>query len=120
SAVVSSGEVLGSYISASSNDHLFPYGSGNIGLLNAGLTDFGRLCWGPCDASHPAIKKSSTTLLQARLGDDSAFVDMSARHILAAGTAPTIASGFGTSPSIVGFDDSITITIGTGGTATTG
>jgi hypothetical protein len=42
------------------------------------------------------------------------------RHTLAAGTAPTIASGFGTSPSIAGSDEAFRVTIGTGGTANSG
>lgn len=45
---------------------------------------------------------------------------LTTRHILASGTAPTITSGFGTSPAITGADESATVTIGTGGIATTG
>ena len=46
--------------------------------------------------------------------------DIKLRHTLASGTAPTIASGFGTSPAIAGGDQSISITIGSGGVATSG
>ena len=46
--------------------------SGVAFLTNAAQTDFGRLCLGGNTASFPAIKRSSTTL-QARLADDSAF-----------------------------------------------
>lgn len=48
------------------------------------------------------------------------YRDLKLRHLIAAGTAPTIASGFGTSPSIAGADDAGRLTVGTGGIATTG
>ena len=41
-------------------------------------------------------------------------------HIETKGTAPTIGSGFGTSPSIVGNDNNGQVTVGTGGVATSG
>jgi len=41
-------------------------------------------------------------------------------HIETKGTVPSIASGFGTSPSIVGNDNNGQVTVGTGGSATTG
>lgn len=47
-----------------------PYGDGNIAIGNTAFTGFGRLMFGPGDASHPSLKVSGTTL-QARLGDDS-------------------------------------------------
>jgi len=43
-----------------------------------------------------------------------------AGHLIVTGTAPTIASGFGTSPSIAGADHAGRVTVGTGGVATTG
>jgi hypothetical protein len=43
-----------------------------------------------------------------------------AGHLIVTGTAPAIASGFGTSPSIAGADHAGRVTVGTGGTATTG
>lgn len=43
-----------------------------------------------------------------------------AGHLIVTGTAPTIASGFGTSPSIAGADHAGRVTVGTGGIATTG
>lgn len=52
----------------------------------------------------------STTLLR----------DLLLRHALAGGTVPTIASGFGTSPSIAGNDEAFRVTVGTGGVATSG
>lgn len=42
------------------------------------------------------------------------------KHLIAIGTAPTIASGFGTTPSIAGKDMAGKVTVGTGGTASTG
>lgn len=39
-------------------------------------------------------------------------------HALSVGSAPTISSGCGTSPSIAGRDEASTITVGTGGSAT--
>jgi hypothetical protein len=41
-------------------------------------------------------------------------------HIVTQGTAPRITSGFGTSPSITGQDPAGRVTVGSGGTATTG
>ncbi len=41
-------------------------------------------------------------------------------HIAMAGSAPTIASGFGTTPALAGVDASGVITVGSGGIATTG
>jgi hypothetical protein len=52
----------------------------------------------------------STTLLR----------DWLIRHVIAGGAPPTIASGFGTSPTIAGADESLRVTIGTGGLATSG
>lgn len=49
-----------------------------------------------------------------------AFTINSAGHFIAGGTAPTITSGFGTSPSIAGTDQGGRVTVGTGGIATTG
>lgn len=45
---------------------------GNITLYNTAENDFGRLQFGGTTASFPALKRS-TTALQARLADDSAF-----------------------------------------------
>lgn len=41
-----------------------------------------------------------------------------AQHLIHEGTAPTITAGGGTNPSIVGTDESFTVTIGSGGVAT--
>ena len=48
---------------------------GNILLQNIAATDFGRLQFGGTTSSFPALKRSSTTL-QARLADDSAFASV--------------------------------------------
>ena len=47
-----------------------------------------------------------------------AQVNGTEQHFLHVGTAPTITAGGGTSPSIAGTDEAFTITVGTGGTAT--
>jgi hypothetical protein len=46
--------------------------NGNIALYNNGLSTFGLLQFGGTTSSFPALKRS-TTYLQARLADDSAF-----------------------------------------------
>lgn len=45
---------------------------GVFGMFNNNQNDFGRLCIGPCTSSFPALKRS-TTVIQARLADDSNF-----------------------------------------------
>jgi hypothetical protein len=89
---------------------------------------------GGCTASFPAMKRSTTTL-QVRLADDSGFAPLLAsivtfsdringntNNALILGTAPTISSGFGTSPSIVSNNATATfrVNVGTGGVATSG
>lgn len=49
--------------------------NGNILLQNAAQSDFDRLQFGGTTSSFPALKRSSTTL-QARLADDSAFASV--------------------------------------------
>ena len=48
---------------------------GVLRLTNSGINDFGRLQFGGTTSSFPALKRSSTTL-QARLADDSAFASV--------------------------------------------
>jgi len=48
---------------------------GQVLLANLAVTDFNRLQFGGTTSSFPAIKRSSTTL-QARLADDSAFASV--------------------------------------------
>jgi hypothetical protein len=51
---------------------MFSPSDGDIRLANNAGTDFGRLQFGGTTSSFPSLKRSSTTL-QARLADDSAF-----------------------------------------------
>jgi len=87
---------------------------------------------GGTTSSFPAIKQSGA-LIQFRLADDSGFAQLTASTVnLSAslsGTsplifvaAPTISSGFGTSPSVASNNGTaaFTINVGTGGTANTG
>ena len=46
--------------------------------------------------------------------------DLKLRHAIWSGTAPTIASGFGSSPSVAGADSAGRLTVGSGGSAATG
>ena len=102
-------------------------------------TPFTFVTLGGTTSSFPAWKRSTTTI-QARLADDSAFasirvleldadsnINTTARYRLSSvtfvsATAPTISSGFGTSPSIVASNGTaaFTVNVGTGGSATSG
>lgn len=64
--------------------------NGNIRFTNNAQTDFGLLQLGGTAATFPAIKRSST-LIQARLADDSAYCDFESR-ILRTATAFTVAT----------------------------
>jgi len=105
---------------------------GNVRLTNAAVTDFGLLQFGGTTSAFPALKRSGA-LLQARLADDSGFAQISASTVNIAtalsGTnpiifvaAPTISSGFGTSPTVPNANGSsaFVINVGTGGAATAG
>lgn len=63
---------LGQYIRQATNLLYIVNGAGILQLSNASNTDFNRLQFGGTTSSFPAIKRS-TTVLQARLADDSAF-----------------------------------------------
>jgi hypothetical protein len=52
--------------------HVYSTVNGDIGLYDNALTNFNLLQFGGTSASYPAIKRSSTTL-QSRLANDSAF-----------------------------------------------
>lgn len=68
-------------------------------MTNDAETDFSMLIWGDETSSFPAIKRSSTSL-QIRLGDDSAYGDFGAQIItVGAGTATT--SGGSTGAKLV-------------------
>jgi hypothetical protein len=65
--------------------------NGVIGLYNDATTDFDRLQFGGTGTSHPALKRSSTTI-QARLADDSGFTKIQGQlqsHANAAAETPT-------------------------------
>jgi len=51
---------------------LFSPSDGVLRLTDSSVTSFNRVCWGGTTSSFPSIKRS-TTLLQARLADDSDF-----------------------------------------------
>jgi hypothetical protein len=88
---------------------------------------------GGCTSSFPAIKRN-TTQIEFKLGDDSAFTTVKSGfftvnsgyliggNMLIAVAAPTISSGFGTSPSIVSSNGpaAFLVNVGTGGVATSG
>lgn len=110
-------------------------GAGVLQLGNAATsTDFGRLQLGGSTASFPSLKRSGTDVL-FRLADDSGDSGIRASvltyttriagasgSLVMSGTAPSISSGFGTSPSVPSNNGSaaFTVNVGTGGTASAG
>jgi hypothetical protein len=89
-------------------------GGDGVGLLrDTADTGFNRLCWGGTTSSFPAIKRS-TTFLQARLADDSAFAGFASANMQAA-TAYTVATLPGTPGTgmIARVTDATAPTIGT-------
>jgi hypothetical protein len=72
--------------------------SGVVAIRNDAGNDFNRLQFGGTDANFPALKRSSTAL-QVRLADDSAYSVMDAQHRLQ-GTAPASATATGTAGDI--------------------
>jgi hypothetical protein len=72
--------------------------TGVVAIRNDAGTDFNRLQFGGTDANFPALKRSSTAL-QVRLADDSAYSVMDAQHRLQ-GTAPASATATGTAGDI--------------------
>jgi hypothetical protein len=65
-------------------------GASGIIYMDNASSGFDRLCWGGTTSSFPALKRS-TTFLQARLADDSAFAGFASANMQAA-TAYTVAS----------------------------
>jgi len=61
---------------------------GVIQLSNLSVTDFNRLQFGGTSASFPALKRS-TTILQARLADDSANTQIQASRFISDQTTPS-------------------------------
>jgi hypothetical protein len=106
--------------------------SGSGKLLVTGTTPMLQL--GGTTSSFPALKRNGA-VLEARLGDDSAYANFTALNnnftngifvggttLLISATAPTISSGFGTSPAILSSNGttSFRVNVGTGGVATSG
>lgn len=108
---------------------------GVIELQNIAGTDFTRLNFGGTTSAFPALKRNGGQIL-IRLADDSGDGDIiaggvggksayrigSSNVLLVSATAPTISSGFGTTPSISGSNGTAAfeITVGSGGVASSG
>jgi hypothetical protein len=73
-------------------------GDGIFMMANGAQTDFGRLQFGGTTSSFPSLKRSTTTL-QVRLADDSAYSTIDAQ-LRAQGTSPASASASGTAGDI--------------------
>jgi len=123
-------DVIGLRLGTSSDTILLRGGAAGKVTLT-GTTPMFQL--GGTSSSFVAIKQSGTTLL-VRLADDSANAGIQVSDAtiasrilmganpLVSSTAPTISSGFGTSPSVANNNGTaaFTINVGTGGTATSG
>jgi len=84
-------QLPGTYqIRASSNLRIAFPSDGVVTLLNWASTDFGRLQLGGTTSSFPAIKRS-TTIVQIRLADDSAYAPLEGSTLRTA-TAYTVAT----------------------------
>ena len=108
SVTLANGLVAGSDISTSSTggfywslrSAMFSPSDGLIRLSNQAGSDFGRLQFGGTTSSFPALKRSGA-LLQARLGDDTAFTEFECSNIItnnaaaAFSTNTTLADGAG-------------------------
>lgn len=75
-------------------------GNGVIALYNSGLSDFGQLQFGGTSNAFPSIKRS-TTELQARLADDSAYTYVVAKLRGSDGTAGANFTGAITNLTVV-------------------
>jgi len=65
------------YFTDGSDTNLYSNSAGTIRLADSSGIDFNRLTFGGLSASYPSLKRSSTTL-QVRLADDSAFAPFAA------------------------------------------
>jgi hypothetical protein len=107
---------------------------GVLTLLNNAGTSFSLLQLGGTTSGFPSLKRNGVNL-ESRLADDSArtgflagtlnasaYVSATSSALLMSSTAPTISSGFGTSPSIASNNGtaSFRVNVGTGGAATSG
>lgn len=126
--IVSSGAIVAASSSLISLNGRGAIGSTVAGTLvlysNTSAADFGRLNFGGGTSAFPAIKRSTTTL-QVRLADDSAYTDLEAR-ILRVATAFTVATlpAAGTAGRISYVTDALapaflTIVVGGGAVITT-
>lgn len=101
-------------------------------LLNNAGTGFGRLQIGGTTGSFAALRNTGAQL-DAITGDAGAYTNFKALGVLASSystnsallisnVAPTIASGFGTSPTVPSQNGTLafTVNVGTGGVATSG
>jgi len=77
---------------------MYATADGIFALANNFDTDFGRICFGGTTSAFPALKRSSTAM-QVRLADDSAYSVIDAQHRLQ-GTAPASATATGTAGDI--------------------
>jgi hypothetical protein len=101
-------------------------------VIGEGLTS-PLLLFGGTTSSFPALKRSSNQI-HVRLADDSGYAPVVTSvmeatsqlvlnsKVLASATAPTISSGFGTSPSVTAHNGTVAfrVNVGTGGTANSG
>jgi hypothetical protein len=101
--------------------YLSSYSSGHTGTV-FGITLANYFSILGTGSSYNGMLIGNTTAKPIVLGTNNAenLRIASGGHIETKGTAPSIASGFGTSPSIVGNDNNGQVTVGTGGSATTG
>lgn len=122
--VIASGNL---YPNTNARSRIQSSADGIINLVNNAQTGFTRLILGTNDSSGVALGKNGSAL-EAQRGDGAAYVTFGALSyrlsgtLVISGTAPTIASGFGTSPSVVANNGTaaFTVNVGTGGTANNG
>jgi len=89
----------GSQFVASGSTKLYSPSNGVWVMWNAAQNDFSRLQFGGSSASYPALKRS-TTILQARLADDSADTQLQASRFISAQTTPAASTDAGTAGAI--------------------
>jgi len=92
-AVVAGSYTLGAsaFIIWSTRSVLSSPANGNLTLFNSSFNDWGLLQFGGTAATFPALKRSTTTL-QVRLADDSAFASLSVLNILTNNAAALVTS----------------------------
>lgn len=115
----------GSYFAAGTNRT--PFGWANLAnLANTGVptldTAISRDAAGVMDVGNGAQGDKSGTVQAATFNAGTSIQVGSTPHLLCSATAPTISSGFGSSPSIVANNGtcSFQINVGTGGSASSG